>query len=218
MIQDRFDKIRGCGWRKPGGLYLVTPRLNAPCCKLPLPLTVCPCCGEGIRLARGWTWVNLNALFPHKRCESELMQCPLKNVGHLHTPPEHFNRVGLIRIGEKYYPEVSDFLEESAELGVSRRITAVPKGFVLGETWVALAHKKAVTTTLLDISEVDGFRIEGSSTIHTPGIFTVFKPTAIEYITTGEETEEVLQNLIERGITPVRIVKPTPRPKPFEEG
>ena len=40
-----------------------------------------------------------------------------------------------------------------------------------------------------------------------PGIFQAFRPTAIEYVVTGKETEEEIEKLIERGITPVEIVR-----------
>lgn len=53
---------RGCGYRKVGGLYLVAGKTGAACCKLPLPLTVCPCCGQGIKQTRGWTWVDPSKL------------------------------------------------------------------------------------------------------------------------------------------------------------
>ena len=62
-IETRITAPRGCGLRKPGGLYLVAGAPNAPCGKLPLELTVCPCCGQGIKFARGWTWVDADRLF-----------------------------------------------------------------------------------------------------------------------------------------------------------
>jgi hypothetical protein len=49
----------------------------------------------------------------------------------------------LLWIGRGHYSPDA-FLKESRELGVSRRIAALPKGLVLGETWVLLAHLDAV--------------------------------------------------------------------------
>ncbi len=62
------ESKRGCGYRKQGGLYLMAGGPSAECGKLPLELTVCPCCGAGIKPARGWTWVNAEALFASKQC------------------------------------------------------------------------------------------------------------------------------------------------------
>lgn len=59
MIQTRYDQQRGCGWRTPGGLYLMAGGVAAPCGKLPLPLTTCPTCSAGVKFARGWTWVDV---------------------------------------------------------------------------------------------------------------------------------------------------------------
>ena len=53
---------RGCGYRKVGGLYLVSDGLGIPCDRLPITLEVCPCCGAGIKPARGWTWVDVPTL------------------------------------------------------------------------------------------------------------------------------------------------------------
>ena len=35
-------------------------------------------------------------------------------------------------------------MREASKMGVSRRITAVPRDFVVGETWVLLGHRKAI--------------------------------------------------------------------------
>ena len=192
MIQTRVDSVRGCGWRQPGGLYLVSDDLAGSCGRLPFPLVVCPCCGEGISFSRAWSWVDVAKLakaivcdWPPKYCD----ECLMRN------PPE---RAGLIWIGREFYsPQAFTF--EAAGQGVSRRIKSVPRGFVVGETWVALAHVDAIATK--HIPGTTGRR-KG-----TPGIFHLFKPQAIEYVVTGDETQKELEALIVRGITPVRIEK-----------
>jgi len=185
MIEKRREARRGCGWRKPGGLYLVASGLARPCGKLPIPLIVCPTCGGGIKPSRGWTWVNGTALIQDVKCEIagtvECAVCPLSK------PP---GRVGLLWIGEAYYKTPMDFTRETKSQGVSRRIPAVPRDFELGKTWVWLAHRKA---------------IENPDATFTAGVFQVFKPTAVEYVVKGDETEEELEKLEKRGITPVEI-------------
>ena len=50
---------RGCGYRKVGGLYLVGPKLEAGCGRLPL-VHVCPVCQSGIKQTRGWVWKGVS--------------------------------------------------------------------------------------------------------------------------------------------------------------
>jgi hypothetical protein len=58
MINSQIEHKRGCGYRKPGGMYLVSLGIGRDCGKLPIPLTVCPCCGAGIKFSRGFTWIS----------------------------------------------------------------------------------------------------------------------------------------------------------------
>jgi hypothetical protein len=66
---------------------------------------------------------------------------------------------------------------------------------VIGKTWIALAHPA--------VNKIDA---HGNFTFG-PGIFSVFMPTAIEYVITGKETEKKLADLEKRGITLVDVVK-----------
>jgi hypothetical protein len=192
-IQERIEGKRGCGYRKPGGIYLVGPPTGQSCCKLPFPLTVCPCCGAGIKPARSWTWINCEEFLVNGDCKYEysvenILQspCPMKK-------PQELGQAGLLWIGEAFYKTPEEFLSEAKEQGISRRISTVPKGFEPGKTWVLLAHRKAC------VADVDGEQDFG------PGIFSVFKPSAIEYVTTGNETEDDLERLAKRGLTPVVV-------------
>lgn len=188
-IKVKIEKQRGCGYRKPGGMYFVSEGVAAPCCKLPYPLTVCPCCNAGIKQSRGFTWVN-SKLFSDTNCTGELTQvgfCPmnLKN-----------QRVGLMWVGEKFYPTADHFTREAQSMGVSKRIAQVPKDFEVGKTWIYLAHPKAVSA-VNDQGQID----------FAPGVFRAFKPQAIEYIVTGKETQEQLQSLADRGFTLVKVIR-----------
>lgn len=112
-------------------------------------------------------------------------------------------RVGLIWVGEKFYPTPADFSREAAEMGISRRLPTLPKGFKLGETWVFLAHRKAVYLGYSGLfSEFNGV----DKHFYSACIFSIFKPTAVEYVVRGDETPERLQKLIDRGITPVKVL------------
>ena len=48
---------RGCGYRKFDALYIVCDPVSNPCDRLPFELSVCPCCKQGYKQARGFTWV-----------------------------------------------------------------------------------------------------------------------------------------------------------------
>jgi hypothetical protein len=193
-IPTRVEARRGCGWRKPGGLYLLAGKPSEPCTLLPVALQVCPTCGEGIKPARSWTWVDAD----------ELLGLPLGHPDS--TPAEHapfcplsrlLGRAGLLWIGEAFYATPRAFMEEAARMGISRRITAVPRDFQRGRTWVLCAHRSAIAPT-----EPAGHP--------TAAVFTLFRPTAVEYVVRGDESETELQRLVERGIQPVRVERAEP--------
>src|SRR5256885_1602330 len=73
------EGARGCGYRKEGGLYLVSGELSEPCPLLPFETSVCPTCGEGVKPARGFTWVDGEKFIPpseHGTAEHAIV-CPL---------------------------------------------------------------------------------------------------------------------------------------------
>ena len=233
------ESARGCGFRQPGGLYLVSGALSEPCPLLPIEMIVCPTCGEGIKPARGFTWVDGQTLIPpveHGTGEHDLV-CPLSP---LRTADGHYmieeggyvsriGRCGLIWIGERFYPTPQDFMREAERMGVSRRIVAVPKGFEVGETWVLLGHRKAIEKACSECGDLpEAYQPEdepamgrgavvgsdpecpvcnGTGYEHKPGIITAFKPTAVEYVVKGDETEEELEALEKRGIEPVKVIR-----------
>lgn len=223
---------RGCGFRKVGGLYLVAPALGEVCHRLPFLLVTCPTCGAGFKPARGWTWVDAIELFggpafrdvcrPDKptfdaghcpRC----VVCSPTRIGSgertssdrvratLEDTPDARGRAGLLWIGERFYPTPEHFALESSTLGVSRRIGAVPRGFVLGETWVLLAHRRAC------VAELE----PGAEPVTAAGIFSVFRPTALEKIVrASDDTPEARADAARRGITLV----PVPDSDPDHQG
>jgi len=108
----------------------------------------------------------------------------------------------LLWIGSQFYKRPIDWTAEAIKQGVSRRISAVPKDFKVGETWVLVAHREAIT--IQEAVILDGERRDAE---YQAGIFHAFKPTAIEYVVKGDETEEELERLVKRGITPVQIAR-----------
>ncbi len=183
-IQVRIEGKRGCGFRKPGGFYLVCDGPGRPCGKLPLPLHVCPTCSAGIKPARGWTWIDGSALATQIQCHSLPCRpfCPLSGAP---------GRVGLIWVGEQYYPAPEHFDREATRMGISRRLGAIPNGFVPRQTWVWLAHRK---------------------TCVGPAVFRVFLPERIEVVVAGNERDAEIDQMIKRGLTPVLIKTSTQQP------
>jgi hypothetical protein len=210
-ILTRHEARRGCGFRQPGGKYLISSGYGRHCGALPIELSVCPTCHAGIKPARGWTWVNLAALASVRGCNKEggCGDCPIADNA--------IQDVGLIWVGEKFYPTAQSFQEEANTMGISRRISAIPRKFKLGETWVVLAHRKAIsrkcpncTTTSCLINSMDGKpaceTCAGAGEIDVAGIFHVFKPIAIEYVVKEDDPQEKLERMEEQGITLVRVV------------
>jgi hypothetical protein len=195
-----FEVERGCGYRKPGGLYLVSPPGGVGCALLPFPLHVCRVCGGGIKPARAWTWVLPDDLLGDILQPHGEPGCPLTGVRRLGAGDDE-NRCGLIWVGEAFYTPAS-FLSEAKRLGVSRRLPAVPRGFRAGATWVLMAHRQAVPGVF---GMRDGQHVPIEDPADAPGIFAVWRPEAWEYVVHGDETDETLEALVKRGIEPVRV-------------
>lgn len=184
MIHELIEAKRGCGFRKPGGLYLVSTGMALPCLKFPIATEICPSCGGGIKPTRGWTWIDLMTIAGENLCQ--LPHCKTCPAGGLKV-----RRCGLLWIGHGFYKTPLDFLDEVQRMGVSRRISAIPIGFEVGKTWVCVAHRK----------------IENPDGSYTPGIFHAFKPTAIEYVVKDDDDDEKLERMEKRGVRLVRVTK-----------
>lgn len=184
------EKKRGCGYREPGGLYLRTDGIGRICGALPIKMDVCPTCKHGIKPARGWTWINIADLVAVRGCDKEggCGDCPIADA--------KIQEAGLLWIGAKFYPGTTAFNTESREMGISRRITMVPRGFKIGETWVALAHRNCILA----------YKDDDSSHWY-PGIFHIFRPERVEYVVKEFDPQDKLERLEKRGITLVRVVR-----------
>src|SRR5215468_12521614 len=132
---------RGCGYRKVGGLYLVSGGGGVPCDRLPIRLDVCPVCSHGFKQTRGFTWVDLFGLTggDHTLKSKHVMNptatgpadvpCGcfgLTQIGVGDCPvccPKRVGKAGLLWIGEKFYKTTRDFMAEGIAMGLSRRIS-----------------------------------------------------------------------------------------------
>jgi hypothetical protein len=218
------EEKRGCGYRHVGGLYLCGEYIPVACDRLPYPLDVCPVCGAGIKVSRGFTKINPLRLFGlHdfaecngksgifvQNCSDKIRPCFVCDP----TDEPAF----IMGVGEKYYKTPADFQEEAHRLGVSKRIPFIPKELELGKTVLYLAHPKAC-----QVAESVGLQQalalagpEDSSNQHRLmdsekveyklGIFTAFIPHRVEkLIWEHDATPEELAKLEKRRITPIVI-------------
>jgi hypothetical protein len=182
-ITDVYEGERGCGRRKPGGKYLVSGGAMVPCGRMPIPLDRCPTCSCGIKAARGWTWLELSSFLKAAPTADGSSGCPgARSCGWCPLGPNGPARVGLLWVGSVFYAKPEAFMREAAQMGISRRIAQVPKGFEVGKTWVLLAHRKP-----------------------EPHAFTMFRPERVEYVVRAEDSNERLAALAKQGLTLVRV-------------
>jgi len=203
-IRVSHEGKRGCGFRKDGAMYFVCDGPGFYCGALPIPLNVCPVCHCGIKPTRGFTWIDLKAIRGEQVCAAEHSYAPYGKTleGYCYNcPVNKIGRAGLIWVGEAYYKTPGHFNKEAAQMGISRRINQIPKGFVLGETWIALAHRKSITSTDLLATMVGG----KAEVKQSPGIFHLFRPSRIEYIIKPGDSKRKLEALEKRGLTLVKV-------------
>ena len=185
-----MEQKRGCGWRRVGGIYLMADVIGTPCDRLPFALTVCPTCSCGIKQARGWTWVDVQALTqgPHDDCE-ESQPCVFCEA--------EIVKAGLLWVGGRFYKTTGIFMQEAHLMGVSRRLSTIPRGLKIGETWVLLAHPEALPPLESD----------GPNGKRRPGVFCVVRPNRLEIIVTESQSkdEAYMASLAERKLVPVIV-------------
>lgn len=199
---------RGCGFRAPGGIYLIGGLLDMACHRLPFNLKVCPVCEQGIKFSRGWRWLDAQKyLGDCKKAQSVLGMFVSEPECHKRGcffcfPEEGIHTYGLLWVGERHYTPES-FCLEAREMGVSKKISGVPREFEIGKTVVLLAHKKA--------------GISKETKEPCSAIFAAFRPVSVQMVITPEQAEDtgLLNYLENRNIVPV-IVEPVDEfGKPF---
>lgn len=223
MVTEIESHIRGCGERVEGALYffcdtyMVASRWFRRICE-------CPCGNSVLKPSR-----NIQRFAPAKAFPELWINQP--NLSHVlkgltlqmkqYKPdysitaediPEQLmaykeDHAFAITIGAQHYATPEKFLHEAARHGISRRINSVPRGFVLGESMVYLIHPRAFQVDVLPDRPLK----DGDQPLLFPeqrfvsGIIAAFKPTQIQYVTSGNESEEYLDVLVKRGITPVKV-------------
>ena len=211
MIRTVVESKRGCGYRKQGGKYLISGSYFKACGKMPMPILPCPCCGGEIRLSRAYTWITTDYTDKHP-----CMTCQADGKPECVPFDGSAGKMMLIRVGKAHYPTPEDFIKEANAMGISRRLNnGLPKDFVVGETWVLLAHEEACEKEVpykpKELKEGESIELNITPKITTeivkvPGIFMAFKPESVEYVVKGSESAEELARLEKQGYDLVHVV------------
>jgi hypothetical protein len=177
---------------------------------MPFPLTVCPVCGQGIEVGRGFTKINPYQLWGiHEECEDDFRPCFLCDP---QDEPAY-----IMRVGEKFYKTPEAYLKESLSMGISKRIPFIPRDLELGRTVIYLAHPRACEVkvaaavqqvmTILEGEETQQPKLVETDRVEKKlGIFAAFIPKRVEkLIWESEVFPEYLEKLEKRGITPVIV-------------
>lgn len=121
--------------------------------------------------------------------------------------------IALMWVGSRYYTARS-FAQEADEMGVCKAINQLPKGLVLGKTWIFLAHPKVPIYMDLEYLEaLEGWKLgeEARDKLapvppEKPAIFYAFTPKRVEMLLPEEEcTPEKLKECAEKGITVIPV-------------
>ncbi len=193
------ESKRGCGYRKIGGLYLVSDSgAQIMCDGLPLELRPCQCCGFEPSFSRNLQRINayyLELMEGKHHMENRNVckcfnDCPL-----CHPDPEA--TYGLMFVGKQSYTPES-FIKEAINMGVSKRIPEIPSWLILGKTWVFLAHIKTPKVSLEKLKE-NGLHEKEPEYVRA--IFYGFQPRRVEMPVWRGDLSDV------EGITPVLLDK-----------
>lgn len=84
-------------------------------------------------------------------------------------------------VGEKHYTARA-FVEEANERGISRKVSALPKGLELGTTWIYFGHAKGLQRLSI---QADG----DVKAITRPAIIYAAKPTHVDLVVDAESPE-----------------------------
>lgn len=215
QVETRIATERKCGWRKPGGFYLVTdPGEAYPCGRLPHPVIPCSCCGRIFEQTRNIEFTHTKALFSESKCAADAKHC--SNCAF--TRIIDSNEIGLMWVGKQFY-SAQEFESESRNLGISKRIASNSWHRIEpGVTWIALAHPEAMpeeTCTSCNGKPTKKGPIckkcdDAGKTPPSPGIFRVFRPSRIEYIVDPNDSPGTLETLHKAGVTLCKDMKPAP--------
>jgi len=124
-------------------------------------------------------------------------------------------------VGRRFYTP-QEFLEEIEGVEISKAIKQIPKGLVLGETWVMIGHPEAYVDSSDDkyvqehndwLTECSRLKMDEEKPREPmaptyPGVITAFIPSRIEMLifkADAEASPEYVLELEEKGITVIVV-------------
>lgn len=191
---------RGCGYRKAGGIYVVSGGIGEPCERLPIPIETCDHCKRpAIEFTRSIQWVGVSyALAKARACDfnpGHCTRCVICQPVLMEREADPKDEFAVMWVGESHYATPMDWTREANQMGVSRRMNAIPKEMVVGKSWVVVAHNRAIETKC-DTCDGRGRTgkagkdadecgtCEGKGKVGKPGIFHAFRPRGYELVVT----------------------------------
>jgi len=208
-------------------LYLVGEGIPVSCDRLPFVLKPCECCGHipiqnravsrlHYKYLGGQHFILREAIDGEKRfapCSCEPI-CPVCYPDKI--PEEKLmdgKYVALMWVGSRYYTPRS-FAQEADEMGVCKAINQLPKGLVLGKTWIFLAHPKVpIHMDPEYLKKLEDWKLgeeirDKLTPIppEKPAIFYAFTPKRVEMLLPESECiPRKLKECSEKGITVIPI-------------
>jgi hypothetical protein len=229
-IEVRTEAARGCGYRHTGpngvGLYLVGSPFGEVCERLPYPLSVCPCCGEGFKYTRAMRQIDAAKMFQGPPgCALIGLSVPLSQALNHHHHGCYMCDPGTVAsgwlswVGRQFYSPAR-FLAEANERGASRRVAQLPRSFIPGESVVYLAHLDAIPPWSPRHPEyVEGENgTSGEDRKPAPGVFSVFRPRleVVVDTTDPDQAPAYAHELANRWPGAVTVVKVEREPEPAQ--
>jgi hypothetical protein len=200
-VTECIESPRLNGYRKQGHLYLIGNLPNFNCCKLPIELPAGSIPKVGL--------LPMPQEFENTMCSGPITSC----VDQRMSKPGNIS--GMFWVNEVHYPSAAFFVHEARTNAIQIKIKHLHCGIKPGESWVLLAHRKAI----VDYSDgMQGF-VDEAGEAHTtvkykPGIFSLFRVDRIEYVLGDHEVEKAggvqlreLGSLIEAGVKLVRVIR-----------
>jgi hypothetical protein len=192
IVSTRIEKKRLNGYRQPGELYLVGKMAGFQCCKIPIELSDTDIPKKGI--------VPVPSSFIAGMCTGPIEHCVDQRM--------QGTTAGMMWVHDKNYPSAAHFFQECRTRPVEMHIRKLHCGIKPGESWILLAHRKAI----VDYGNggcmgwIDEHGQAHSDVIYKPGIFAMFKVEKIEFLVGDGTTNAELKKMQDAGIEIVNIL------------
>lgn len=228
-----LEPERGCGYRRLGKIYVIGTGISVPCHRLPLPLEVCPVCGQGIKFSRSWIEINPKRLFgncydttecPHCGKTLELTTLDSGRMGYIcedcHAEYQYTPCLCKLKEDEHGKCPVCEPPEHGYILWVGGKYYT-PSSFIMEARKMGVSKAVPYVPKNLEVGKTivylahkqavkkiveDKESVTGYKEEYAPGIFFAFVPIRLEVLVKkSEATPELIENYEKRGIDVVVV-------------